>query len=118
MLEFLFIVGYVNETQQHIDNAKTWLDQHVQYKDIMVLQWGATLGIFPNTYLAKNKDKLGVVMIGDKPNLWINPAIGSTPAQRAKWAQELIDHSTQLGYNRYDELDNHFILEQLINTDE
>ena len=116
MLEFLLIVGYVNETQQHIDNAKIWLDQHVQYKDIIMIQWGGTLGIFPNTYLAKNKDKLGVIMIGDTPNLWINPVIGSTPAQRAKWVQELNEHSIQLGYNVYNELDNHFILEQLINT--
>jgi radical SAM superfamily enzyme YgiQ (UPF0313 family) len=116
MLEFLLIVGYVNETQQHIDNAKIWLDRHVQYKDIIMIQWGGTLGIFPNTYLAKNKDKLGVIMIGDTPNLWINPVIGSTPAQRAKWAHELNEHSTQLGYKVHDHLDNHFILEQLINT--
>lgn len=115
-LELLFIVGYVNETQYHIAQAKIWLDQHVRYQDILAIQWGGSLGIFPNTWLDQNKDQLGVIMIGDKPNLWINPTIGSTPAQRAKWVQELNDHSNQLGYNVYSDLDNHFILEQLINT--
>ncbi len=115
-LDLLFIVGYVNETQQHIDNAKIWLDQHVRYRDILSIQWGGSLGIFPNTYLDRNKDQLGVVMIGDKPNLWINPAVGSTPAQRAKWVQDLNDYSKKLGYTVYSDLDNHFVLEQLINT--
>lgn len=115
-LDLLFIVGYVSETQQHIDNAKRWLDQHTQYKDSLIFQWGGSLGIFPNTWLDQNKSKLGVIMIGDKPNLWINPEVGSTPAQRAQWVQDLTDYSQGLGYNVVSHLDNHFILEQLINT--
>jgi len=115
-LDLLFIVGYVSETQQHIDNAKHWLDQHTQYKDSLIFQWGGSLGIFPNTWLDRNKSQLGVIMIGNKPNLWINPEIGSTPAQRAQWVQDLTQHSQQLGYNVVSHLDNHFILEQLINT--
>lgn len=115
-LDLLFIVGYINETQQHVDNAKIWLDQHVRYQEILDMQWGGSLGIFPNTWLDKNKDQLGIKMIGDKPHLWISPTVGNTPAQRAKWAQELNEHSIQLGYRVYNFLDNHFILEQLINT--
>ena len=118
-LDLLFVVGYVNETQQHIDNAKSWLQQHVQYQDNLLITWGGTLGIFPNTWLDKNKDRSGVIMIGNLPNAWINPDVGSTPVLRAKWAKELTDHSLQLGYNvKPDSLDTHWVLEQMINTHE
>ena len=115
-LDLLFIVGYVNETQQHIDFAKQWLVDHVPFIDNIILQWGGSLGIFPNTYLHRNQKKLGIQMIGDKPNMWINPEVGSTPAQRAQWVHDLTKFSEGLGYNVVSHLDNHFILEQLINT--
>lgn len=116
MTNLLFIVGYVYETQAHIDFAKKWLDTHTEYKSIIMIQWGGSLGIFPNTYLERNKDTLGVAMIGPKPNLWVNQSIGSTPAVRAKWVRDLVEHSRQLGYSVTDDIDNHFILEQLINV--
>jgi len=116
-LDLLFLVGYINETQQHIDNAKTWLDQHVRYQDNLLITWGGTLGIFPNTWLDKNKDRSGVIMIGNLPNAWINPDVGSTPVLRAKWVQELTEHSLQLGYDvKPDSLDTHWVLEQMIKT--
>lgn len=112
----LFIVGYVNETQEHIDFAKRWLDTHTQYQPaIATIQWGAGLGIFPNTYLEKNKENLGIKMIGSKPHMWINPSTGSNPAMRAQWAIDLNEHSKKLGYTVSDYIDNHFLLEQLIN---
>jgi hypothetical protein len=83
----------------------------------VVIQWGGTLGIFPNTYLSNNKEKLGIIMIGDQPNSWINQSIGSTPALRSKWTQELNELSVELGYKIFNDLDNHFILEQLINVE-
>lgn len=114
-MDLLFIVGYVSETQAHIDFAKKWLADHVQYKDLVSLSWGGSLSIMPNTYLDRNKEKLGVKMIGDSPNLWINQSIGSTPALRAKWTKELIDESHRLGYQTID-LNNHFIIEKLLNV--
>jgi radical SAM superfamily enzyme YgiQ (UPF0313 family) len=116
-LQLLNIVGYVNETEEHIQFTKKWLDTHVKYKDIVHLQWGGTLGIFPNTYLEQNKEQLGVIMIGQKPQLWVNPAINSTPELRAKWAKDLNDYSRKLGYRVFDDLDNHFILETLIRVE-
>lgn len=116
-LDLLFLVGYVTETQQHIENAKAWLDRHVQYQDNLLLTWGGTLGIFPNTWLDKNKTKMGVVMIDKFPNLWINPDIGSTPVLRARWAKELTEHSLKLGYDvQPDSLDTHWVLENMIKT--
>jgi hypothetical protein len=115
-LILLNIVGYINETQQDIDYIKQWLHQHVEYKDTVYLQWGGTLGIFPNTYLEKNQSKLGIKMIGNLPNLWVNESIQSTPAVRAQWVNELNTLSTELGYTVADNLDNHFLLETLIHN--
>ena len=113
-LRFLFITGYVNETQEHIDFAKSWLDQHTQYRDIISIQWGGGLGIFPNTYLDKNKTQLGIKMIGPKPHLWVNESIGSTPAVRAEWVNDLNTHSKKLGFTVVENLDNHFLIEQIL----
>ena len=111
-----YLTRYVNETEKDIDFIKQWLHDHVEYKDILIIQWGGTLGIFPNTYLDENKEQLGVRMIGPQPSLWINEAINSTPASRATWVKELNALSKSLGYTVADNLDNHFLLETLINV--
>lgn len=113
-LQLLNIVGYVNETQKDIDFIKQWLRDHVEYKDILYIQWGGTLGIFPNTYLAKNFYALGLKKVGSHPQSWENPVTGSNPKLRAKWAQELNQLSKDLGYDVADNLDNHYLLEMLI----
>jgi len=114
-LQLLNIVGYVNETQQDIDYAKQWLANHVEYKDIITIQWGGTLGIFPNTWLDRNFDTLGIERVDDSPQGWINKSINSTPAIRAQWAQDLNELSTNLGYSVANNVDNHYLLELLIN---
>ena len=113
-LVILNIVGYVNEVQADIDFIKQWLRDHVEYTDILNFQWGGTLGIFPNTYLERNRDKLGVRMIGEQPSLWVNDSIGSTPALRASWARDINQLSKDLGFRVFEGLDNHFLLETLI----
>ena len=115
-LQLLNIVGYVTETQEHIENIKKWLYNHTEYSDTIYLQWGGTLGIFPNTYLEANKEKLGIVMIGSQPQQWINPSINSTPELRASWVKELTDLSYDLGYNVITNLVNHSVLEAIINA--
>lgn len=115
-LQFLNIVGYVDETEEDIDHIKSWLVNNVKYRDILYLQWGGTLGIFPNTYLERNQKKLGIRMIGPHPQSWINDATGSDPATRSRWVKELNDLSRKLGYRVADNIDNHFLLETLINA--
>jgi len=115
-IQMLNIVGYVNETEKDIEFAKQWLRDNTHYRDILYIQWGGTLGIFPNTYLEENQAELGIIRINKHPQSWINPSTGSTPALRAKWAQELNELSRQLGYRVFDNLDNHFLLESLINA--
>lgn len=114
-LQLLNIVGYVNETEDDIEFIKQWLRDHTEYKDILYLQFGSTLGIFPNTWLDKNWKELGIEKINNSPQGWINRSIGSTPEKRARWAQEINKLSTDLGYKVANNLDNHYILEMLIN---
>ena len=88
---------------------------HTSYRDILYIQWGGTLGIFPNTFLDKNQDKLGIIKIDKHPQSWTSTKINSTPAIRARWVNELNTLSKELGYRVFDNLDNHFLLETLIN---
>jgi len=114
-LQLLNIVGYVNETEDDINFIKQWLRDHTVYQDILHLQFGGTLGIFPNTWLDRNWERLGLERTGDSPQSWINRAIDSTPEKRARWAQEINKLGTNLGYSVADNLDNHYILESMIN---
>lgn len=111
-LQLLFIVGYVSETQEHIDFAKNWIDTHTEFQDIVTLSFGSGLGIFPNTFLDRNKEKLDVIMIGSKPHEWENKKINNTPDKRAEWVIDLVRHSKKMRYQVSEELDNHYLLEQ------
>ena len=113
-LFLLNIVGYIDETRSDIDFIKRWLDDHVEYRDLLTIQWGGTLGIFPNTYLYENMQNLGIIKINKDPQQWINPATGSVPALRASWANELKEYSELLGYRVANNIDNHYMLETLI----
>ena len=111
----LNIVGYINEKRADIDYNKQWLTDNTEFKDNILFQWGGTLGIFPNTFLDKNKKELGITMLASSPHQWISIHSTSTPAERASWAKEIQEHSKQLGYRVIDSLDNQFILDQLLN---
>jgi hypothetical protein len=117
-ISMLNIVGYVTETRSDIEYIKQWLRDNTRFKDNIVIQWGGTLGIFPNTYLEKNKDRLGISMIGNGPPLWINKQTGSTPSMRASWAKELNDFSKRLGYSVHNNIDNHYLLEMLMQNEQ
>lgn len=114
-MQLLLIVGYIGETEKHIDFAKQWLIDHTHLRDIIELNWGNTLGIFPNTYLDKHKEELGIKKIGDQPCLWISADGQSTPAIRAQWELELIELSKNLDYYVATTSDQHFVLEMLLN---
>ena len=114
-LSLLNIVGYVTETQEHIDFIKTWLDKHLEYRSLVQLQWGAGLGIFPNTYLSNHQEQLGVILKDDSKAFdWSSTNIETNPKIRAKWVNELVEYSKQLGYPVIEHLDNHYILEKIL----
>ena len=110
----LIITGYVTETQEDVDFAAEWYRSHVEYKDMMKIQLGGTLGIFPNTYLDRNKEKLNIVTFGPPYQKWNNTVTGSTPEMRAQWQRYLFEICKKLGYGMVDDIDNHYILELLM----
>lgn len=114
-IQLLNIVGWVNETQKDIDFIKQWLRDHTRYKDILNLQFGGTLGIFPNTWLESNFDKLGLERVNNTPQGWVNRKIDSTPEKRAQWALDINKLAKSLGYTVAENLDNHYVLESMIN---
>ena len=112
---WLMIVGYVTETQKDIDYTAQWFRDHVEYQDIMKIQFGGTLGIFPNTWLDRHKEELNVISFGPPYQKWNNPVIGSTPELRAEWHRYLSQTCKDLGYQLFEDIDNHYILELLMN---
>jgi len=110
----LMITGYVTETEADIESAANWYREHVEYKDIIKIQLGGTLGIFPNTYLDRNKKELNIITFGPPYQKWNNTVTGSTPELRAQWQQYLFKTCKDLGYDMLDDIDNHYILELLM----
>lgn len=115
-IQMLNITGYISEVEQDIDFAKQWLRTHTRFQPILLIQWGGSLGIHPNTYLDRNLEKLGIIKFDRHPTSWNNLATGSTPQIRAQWVHELNTVSRELGYRVCDNIDNHFLLETLINA--
>jgi hypothetical protein len=112
-INLLHITGYINETQKDIDYVKQWLRDNTKFKEIIEFYWGTGLSIFDNTYLANNKESLGITMIGSNPHEWISKHTDSTPKIRHNWTKELINLSQELGYGVADSTsDQHYLLEQ------
>ena len=111
---WLMIVGYVTETQPDIDFAAQWFRDHVEYRDLMKVQLGGTLGIFPNTWLDRNKEQMNIVTFGKPYQRWNNTKTGSTPEIRVGWQQHLTRVCKELGYTLFDDVDNHYVLELLM----
>jgi len=113
---FLMITGYVTEVQADIDFAEQWYKDHAEeYRDVIKIQLGGTLGVMPNTWLDRNKKDLNVVVFGPPYQHWNNTVTGSNPKQRALWQKHLFKVCQDLGYTLVDAIDNHYILELLIN---
>jgi radical SAM superfamily enzyme YgiQ (UPF0313 family) len=113
-LLLLLIVGYVTETEEHVQQAKKWLDEHVDLKDYIQIAWGVTLQILTNTYLDRHKEQLGIKMIGNHRTLWTSMNGQNTLELRTKWRDELLQYSMQLGYNVYHRIDMHLVMELLM----
>jgi radical SAM superfamily enzyme YgiQ (UPF0313 family) len=112
-INLLHITGYINETQQDIDNVKQWLYDNIRFKDNVNIYWGSGLAIFDNTYLGNNKEALGITMVGPNAHDWISKHTDSTHEIRTKWSVELIKLSHELGYSTLSTThDNHYLLEK------
>jgi len=112
---WLMIVGYVTETQADIDFTAEWFRRNVEYRDIMKIQFGGGLGIFPNTWLDRHKEELNIVVHGEPYQNWYGIDSGSTPQLRSKWVRDLSKLCTELGFDVMADIDNHYVLELLMN---
>ena len=118
---FMFMIGYVTETQEVYDQVKQWLQDRVEYKDIMTLGIVGTVAIIKNTYLDKNQDKFGVIWLDNsgssqiKKTLfdWATSDNKNTPAERAKWLKMTQHYATELGFRLVDEAYGHEVLHQI-----
>jgi len=110
----LFFVGYVTETEADIDFAIKWYEDHVDYRDMLVINLGTPLGILPGTPLQEQFDDLKLVRVGPFDQDWVNPETGNTPERRVEWFQRLETAVTKLGYGQVKGADNRFILERMM----
>lgn len=105
------IVGYPLEDQNSIDKAKQWLKENQRFNDVMILNFGGTMAIFPDTELWNNKEKYNIKMQPPTWQHWHNHI--STPSLRKKWWQELYLSAKQNGFQVLHTFENSIILEGL-----
>lgn len=113
-LVLLFFIGYVTDTEEDIDFAIKWYEDHVEYKDTLIINLGTPLGILSGTPLQEQFDDLKLTRIGPHDQDWVNPATGNTPAKRVEWFQRLDKTVRELGYPQIAGPDNRFILERMM----
>lgn len=113
-LTLLFFTGYVTETDADNDFAVKWFEDHVEYKDWLLINLGTPLGIIPNTPLHNNFDSLNLTKTGPDPEDWSNLLTNNTPLQRIKWHQRLHEVVSRLGYRQIEAGDHRYIFERMM----
>lgn len=109
----LMLVGYVNETEQDVEQTKIWLTEHQRYKDVLSFNWGTGLGIYGGTGLDRRKKELGIKMIGSSPHEWVSEHHENTPEIRQRRTLELLNHAKKLGFVCWESgFNQHFLLEK------
>lgn len=124
---FMFIIGHVNETEEHYVRARQWFDERLRYRDLVLIGFVSTLVIPPNTYLDRNQEKLGITWLKQAPGSvdsdverwssltatpmdWVNEKTGNTPAKRSKWFVSTRDYAIDQGFAVVEEMNAHFML--------
>lgn len=110
----LFLIGYVTETEEDIDYAVKWWEEHLEYRDILQVNLGSPLGILKETPLEKRFIELKLERIGPNDQDWVNPTTNNTPVKRVEWYQRLSATLARLGYEEVKPHDNHFIMERML----
>ena len=106
--QILTFVGYVTETEKHIDNAIEWLDQHQYAKSHLILNIGTPMSILKNSWIDQNIDQLGIKFENNDRRLWYNKH--SSFDQRDAWRQRILDHAKKLKYQYIVDSSYHWLL--------
>ena len=109
----LFLIGYITETEQDIQDAVQWWQDHADFKDIAQVNLGTPLGVLKNTPLEKDFEKLNLKWVGPNDTDWANE--NSDPPTRARWYRILSDTLAECGFHEVHPFDNHYILERIEN---
>jgi hypothetical protein len=98
-LEFLMIIGYVNETEKDFQESLQWLDNHKEYAGfpLMNLSIGGTLTVTDLTDLYQQAEDYNVT-IGNKIHLWENKAINLDYETRERRKIIFLQKAKELGY--------------------
>jgi radical SAM superfamily enzyme YgiQ (UPF0313 family) len=107
--QILTFVGYVTETEKHIDNAIEWLDQHQWAKSHITINIGTPMVILKNSWIDQNRDQLGIKLKNDDPRSWYNNH--SSFEQRSAWRQRVLDHVVKLKYTYVADSNYHWLLD-------
>jgi radical SAM superfamily enzyme YgiQ (UPF0313 family) len=110
----LFLIGYITETEDDIDYAVKWWEDHTEYKDTIRVNLGSPLGILRETPLEKRFIELKLERVGPNDQDWVNPETGNTPVNRVKWYNRLSATIARLGYTEVKPVDNHYIMEKIM----
>jgi anaerobic magnesium-protoporphyrin IX monomethyl ester cyclase len=111
------IVGYPTETQQSINNAKNWLTENKRFIPIIKFTFGGTMMLLPGTWIALNKEELGIKAWGPPHFLWSCKRTGSTPKQRILWWKEMQGHAIKQGWTAINGIENNAIIDKMLELD-
>jgi radical SAM superfamily enzyme YgiQ (UPF0313 family) len=111
---FLFLIGYITESDADNEFAIKWWEDHVEYRDVIEVNLGSPLGILNGTPLEMQFESLGLKHVGTNDQDWVNPATDNTPAKRVIWYQNLSAALKRLGFTELVPTDNRFILERML----
>jgi radical SAM superfamily enzyme YgiQ (UPF0313 family) len=107
-LQILTFVGYITETEKHIDNAIEWLDQHQYAKSHVTITIGTPMAILKNSWIDQNIEQLGIKFENNDRQLWYNKQ--SSFDQRSAWHQRILDHVKKLKYKYISDSTYHWLL--------
>ena len=107
-LQILTFVGYITETEKHIDNAIKWLDQHQYAKSHVTITIGTPMAILKNSWIDQNIEQLGIKFENNNRQLWYNKQ--SSFDQRSAWHQRILDHVKKLKYKYISDSTYHWLL--------
>jgi len=119
----LDIVGYPTETAEDHELQKKWLLDHVKYINdpIVLLTFGSTMGILPNTYVYDNQESMGITWVDGKDRAftgnnhrWQVKETGNTYKVRMERLKELQDLANKLGYGHRANLEPHKEMESAL----
>lgn len=98
-LTYLLIIGYVNETEKDFQDSLKWLEDHVEYAHMPIINLtaGGTLTVTDLTDLYQNAESYGITL-GDKIHLWENKSINLDYQTRERRKEIFVQKAIDLGY--------------------